>query len=390
MHFDYAFLRNEEGGEKATVLVGPCRQSKFLIAHVVPSKGESEDWVVAEVVKDRKKMGHNGQVLLRGDQERALGSFLYRVAEARGQVAVLEIAPKGDSKGNGIAERAVQQVEEMVRAHKPALENAVGQRIPIGHPCIPWLVQHAADLVNRFRVMKDGTTAYQPVKKRKSSSEMHEFCFPLLHCVSGEVQGRVMAERCYEGLWLGKHFASGEDLVSMEDGLVVRARTTKERPASVKLSMEMLSTVTGLTWKPSSTLCDTQPLDFRAPDGHANENPEFEEASGRVPYRVHINKAVFEKVGYSPGCSKCAAMRRGDKSKTKSGHHTDECRSRVEKGMLNHESLRKMAEDATRRQNEWLAKRIELEEKKHGVRNFDSGGSCRRERTRSCTTSACF
>ena len=40
MHFDYAFLRNEEGGEKATVLVGRCRQSKFLIAHVVPSKGE--------------------------------------------------------------------------------------------------------------------------------------------------------------------------------------------------------------------------------------------------------------------------------------------------------------------------------------------------------------
>ena len=73
----------------------------------------------------------------------------------------------GDSKGNVFAERAVQQVEEMVRVHKLALENAVGKRIPIDHPCIPWLVQHAVDLVNRFLVMKDGTTAYQRVKGAK-------------------------------------------------------------------------------------------------------------------------------------------------------------------------------------------------------------------------------
>ena len=127
----------------------------------------------------------------------------------------------------------------------------------------------------------------------------------------------------------------------------------------MKLSMDMLNTVTGLTWKRTSTLCDTQPLDLRTPDRHADENPEFEEASGRVPYRVHINKAVLEKVGYSPGCCKCAAMRRGDKAKTKSGHHTDECRGRVEKEMLNHESLRKQEVKVTAKQNERFAKSIE-------------------------------
>ena len=56
------------------------------------------------------------------------------------------------------------------------------------------------------------------------------------------------------------------------------------------------------------------------------------------------------------------AMRIGDKSKTKNSHHTDECRTRVEEEMMKHESLRKMATNATERQNEWLAKRIEQEE----------------------------
>ena len=81
VHFDYAFLRNEEGGEKATVLVGRCRRSKFLTAHVVPSKGESEEWVVDEVMKDLRDMGHHGQLLLRGDQERSLGCVFERIAE---------------------------------------------------------------------------------------------------------------------------------------------------------------------------------------------------------------------------------------------------------------------------------------------------------------------
>ena len=279
VHFDYAFLRNEEGGNKATVLVGRCRQSKFLVAHVVPAKGESEEWVVDEVVQDLKSMGLNGQVLLRGDQERSLSSFFERVAEKRGELKTIpEEAPKGDSKGNGFAERAVQQFEEIMRVHKLALDNLVGRRIPIEHPCIPWLVQHAADVVNRYLVMSDGTTAYERVKRRKSSAVMHEFALPVMHRVSGAVQGGVMSERWYEGLWLGKHFMSGEDLVSLEDGRVIRARSIEERPTSVKLTMKMLDKVTGLTWKPTSTLSGLQPVDMRTPDGQQGEHPEVIEA----------------------------------------------------------------------------------------------------------------
>ena len=88
MHFDYAFLRNEAGGEKATVLVGRCRRSKLLVAHVVPAKGDSGEWVVDEAVQDLKNMGHHGQVLLRGDQERSLGSFIEKVAEKRGHPTI--------------------------------------------------------------------------------------------------------------------------------------------------------------------------------------------------------------------------------------------------------------------------------------------------------------
>ncbi len=35
-----------------------------------------------------------------------------------GVITVLEESPVGDSAGNGFAERAVQQVEEIVKVHK--------------------------------------------------------------------------------------------------------------------------------------------------------------------------------------------------------------------------------------------------------------------------------
>lgn len=149
VHYEYAFLRNEEGGEQATVLVGRCRKNIYLVAYVVPSKGVSEEWVAEEIVKYLKSIGHHGRVILRGDQEPAIGSLFERVAEIRGSVTVPENAPKRDSKGNGFAERAVQQVEEMVRVLKLALENALGKRVAVSHPCMAWLVQHAVGIVNR-------------------------------------------------------------------------------------------------------------------------------------------------------------------------------------------------------------------------------------------------
>ena len=90
--------------------------------------------MVNEVVKDSKRMDHHGRVVLRGEQEPSLSSVFERVAETRGQVTVPEEAPKGDSKGNGSVGRAVQQFEEMMRVHKLALDNALGQRVPINHP----------------------------------------------------------------------------------------------------------------------------------------------------------------------------------------------------------------------------------------------------------------
>ena len=66
--FDYCFLRDSTGGESVLVWVGREKSAKFIVAHVVPYKGAGADWVVGQVVRDLRKMGIHGKVILKSDQ----------------------------------------------------------------------------------------------------------------------------------------------------------------------------------------------------------------------------------------------------------------------------------------------------------------------------------
>ena len=82
------------------------------------------------------------------DKVRALGQF----------DVIEEAAPTGDSQSQGDAECAVEIVQSMVRSLKLALEARVRAEVPEEHAVIPWMVRHAAQVVNRYRIGEDGLT----------------------------------------------------------------------------------------------------------------------------------------------------------------------------------------------------------------------------------------
>ena len=106
----------------------------------------------------------------------------------------------GDSQGNGVAERAVQSVEEMVRVHKLALENRLQHRLGVRHGAFAWLVEHCADVLNRYCVGSDGRTPFQRLRGRRSDCHMAEFGAQVMFRVSGKVSGSNMQERWFSGV----------------------------------------------------------------------------------------------------------------------------------------------------------------------------------------------
>ena len=115
--FDYCFLRDKPGGESVPVLVGRERHSRMTLAHVVPHKGSSVDWLIPQLQRDVRKFGIHGKFIIKSDQESSILDILRKLAEARGRLeqTLIEASPRGDHQSNGVAEKAVQEIEEAVR-----------------------------------------------------------------------------------------------------------------------------------------------------------------------------------------------------------------------------------------------------------------------------------
>ena len=98
-------------------------------------------------------------------------------------------------------------------------------------PVFPWLVEHAADLLNKCPIASDGKSAYERLKKRPHRGELLPFGATVMFRIAGKVPGGVMTERWHLGTWLGKRFHTEEHIVARKgDGLVIRSRAVKWMP----------------------------------------------------------------------------------------------------------------------------------------------------------------
>ena len=210
------------------VMVGREKRTKMIIAHVVPLKGGGVDWLVGQLLRDLRKMGAHGKVILKSDRENAILDVLNDVCKQRRKendsaVTIVESSPKGESQSNGIAERAAQDLEG-VRTHNLDLEAKLKTTLRIGHPCITWMVENVADIINKFKIGQDGRTAYERLKGKTYTGVIHEFGSVILHRIPGKPEGGLMLERWVQGVWHGKRFTTDERVIGLENGKVVRTR----------------------------------------------------------------------------------------------------------------------------------------------------------------------
>ena len=87
----------------------------------------------------------------------------------------MEEVPVADHQANGLVENAVKNVQGQFRVIKDALESRHGRRVDGEHPVVPWMVMHAASVVNRSRKDDEGFSAYRRWKGREFTKPVAEF-----------------------------------------------------------------------------------------------------------------------------------------------------------------------------------------------------------------------
>ena len=176
---DYCFLGDDQEDKKLTVLVLRDSKSGGTCSTVVENKGGSCEWGVKRAISFIDGLGY-GKVIFKSDNEFSVVDLWNAVRIARTAPTIPENCQKGISQANGIAERAIQDVEGIVRTIKAALERRIWIRIKASDNVMPLMIEHCSTLISRCRVGVDGMTAYERIKgkpnKKKCANSANSSC----------------------------------------------------------------------------------------------------------------------------------------------------------------------------------------------------------------------
>ena len=125
---------------------------------VVPSK-EASHYHVTSVKSFLLEVGRIG-VVLQGDNEEAVRSSITKVCTDMLGLTK-RVALVYSSQALGSVGQAQRQLYAQIRALRLQLEEDYQTSVTSDHKITPWLVLHAAWLLNRYVVHEDGKTSYE-------------------------------------------------------------------------------------------------------------------------------------------------------------------------------------------------------------------------------------
>ena len=118
----------------------------WVSANVILQKGDTPEGV-RRLGEEIDKLGRH-RLVLKSDQEPATKALTQSVRRVKRQDVSVKHAPVAEHQLNGVAERAVETVQGQVRTFKLAAEARISEQIVETFDIIPWMIRHAAMLVN--------------------------------------------------------------------------------------------------------------------------------------------------------------------------------------------------------------------------------------------------
>ena len=140
-----------EEEDNLPIWVARHHQTKYTFAHTCDCKGTEDPYIAHKIANDMDELGFDN-IVLRTDGEPAIVQLQEKVKAVRATRGsggtVLENTPKGQSKTNGTAEKAVQEIQGQCRALLIALSARLQREITTEDPLFAWMVEYSATLLN--------------------------------------------------------------------------------------------------------------------------------------------------------------------------------------------------------------------------------------------------
>ena len=189
--------------------------------------------------------------VIQSDQKDFLKALLKMTATAVGNIALRQ-APACTSQAQGSVERFHRTLMEQIRTLKLQIENNYGIHLSTTHPIMPWLVKHAAYLLNRYSVHSDGNTSYYRRWNKEHKTPICEFVETVLYMMPTAKHRPKMEARFFQAIWLGKDTSTNENILGIS-GQIVKARARQTKPDKYnKQMMDVIGSTPMTTPTPTS------------------------------------------------------------------------------------------------------------------------------------------
>ena len=138
--------------------------------------------------------------------------------------AVPETSAAGQSASNAKAEQAVQQLEDMVRTYKSAIEAGMGSTLRSDNPLMRWILEHAANTYNKYAMSPDGSTPYAALHGKNPKEKLVEFGERVLWHIPKRLRAKLDL-RWRLGIYVEYAVPSNRYYLALPNGNVVKTRS---------------------------------------------------------------------------------------------------------------------------------------------------------------------
>ena len=325
----------------------------------------------------------SGDILLKSDQEPAIEILIKDIVAERGNEmgskTIVEESPVGSKGSNGVAERAVKEIEGQLRVMKLALEDRIGKEIDAEACVLTFAAEYASYLINRLLLGKDGKTAGERSKGKSATVLGLEFGEKVLYKKKAKAKMEKINSRWEYGIFVGVRQRSGELWVATQEG-VRKVRSVRRIPIEERWSEDSVKWVKNVPWHlykdqedadgdiPEEKL--VQPQAARLPQSDPAEvlqEPIVVKTRKVPPRAFQIRKEDAEHHGYTRGCGGCQSWFRGLGRQP----HTQACRDRFAELMKDEARY----QNAEKRKSEFEEKMRRKEERKKLRKEGPGGGA---------------
>ena len=160
IQIDFAYLKTSTDEQNLAVLTAVDVQSQLCRALAVPDKAIQQDYMINSLRSFILECGRTNGII-QCDNEPTLNTVATGAAAKIGHITVRQ-TPTYSSNSQGSVERFHRTLFGQVKSLREQVKASYNNHmIGNNHPLMPWMIRHAAWLINRYLIHSDGLTSYQ-------------------------------------------------------------------------------------------------------------------------------------------------------------------------------------------------------------------------------------